>query len=209
MTETLTTTIDLLRHGEPLGGSKYRGQIDDPLSETGWRQMREAVADYCPWQHIISSSLCRCADFARELSTRHELPLDLEPRLMEIGFGEWEGRTADELMAEDPQRLFRFWSDPVNNIPPGAETLRDFEQRVISAWDDLLQQHAGKHLLVIGHAGMIRMIVRHVLAMPLENMFRLKVELAGFTRIEVEQREGQHLPKLLFHGGRIEGGRIG
>jgi alpha-ribazole phosphatase/probable phosphoglycerate mutase len=204
---TLTTTIDLLRHGEPLGGRKYRGQIDDPLSETGWRQMREAVADHCPWQHIISSSLCRCADFARELATRHELSLDLEPRLMEIGFGEWEGRTADELMAEDPQRLFRFWSDPINNIPPGAETLSDFEQRVIAAWDDLLLQHAGKHLLVIGHAGMIRMIVRHVLAMPLENMFRLKVDLAGFTRIQVEQRDGQFLPKLLFHGGQIESGR--
>ena len=50
---------------------------------------------------------------------------------------------------------------------------------------------------------LIRMIVRHVLDMPLENMFRLKVELAGFTRIEVEQRDGQQLPRLLFHGGQI------
>jgi len=31
-----TTTIDLLRHGEPVGGKRYRGQIDDPLSEKGW-----------------------------------------------------------------------------------------------------------------------------------------------------------------------------
>ena len=196
------TTIDLLRHGEPVGGKKYRGQIDDPLSELGWRQMREAVADHCPWERIVTSSLCRCQDFARELADRHGLPLRAEPRLMEIGFGEWEGRSAEELMAEDQPRLVRFWSDPLNNTPPGAETLHEFEQRVIAAWDELLQQHAGEHLLVVGHAGMIRMIVRHVLAMPLENMFRLRVELAGFTRIEVETYEGQQLPRLIFHGGR-------
>ena len=38
------TTIDLLRHGEPLGGGRYRGQMDDALSEKGWQQMWQAVA---------------------------------------------------------------------------------------------------------------------------------------------------------------------
>lgn len=201
--EALLTTVDLMRHGEPVGGKKYRGQLDDPLSETGWRQMREAVGEHRPWDRIVASSLSRCADFASELAQRHGLPLHLEPRLKEIGFGEWEGFTPEQLMAEDPQRLFRFWSDPVNHIPPGAETLRDFEQRVIAAWDALLQQHPGEHLLLIGHAGMIRMIVRHVLEMPLENLFRLRVDLAGFTRIEIEHRDGRYLPRLLFHGGRL------
>ncbi len=197
------TTIDLLRHGEPVGGKRYRGQIDDPLSETGWQQMRSAVGDHCPWDRIVTSTLCRCQDFACELSERHGLPLQSEPRLKEIGFGEWEGRSASELMVDDPERLFRFWSDPLNNTPPKAETLHEFEQRVITAWNDILQQYSGQHVLVIGHAGMIRMIVRHVLQMPLENMFRLRVDLAGITRIEVESRAGRHLPRLLFHGGKL------
>ena len=33
------TVIDLIRHGEPVGGRRYRGHIDDPLSERGWQQM--------------------------------------------------------------------------------------------------------------------------------------------------------------------------
>ncbi|MEK6748901.1 MAG: histidine phosphatase family protein, partial [Pseudomonadota bacterium] len=38
-----TTVVDMIRHGEPVGGKRYRGHRDDPLSDIGWRQMREAV----------------------------------------------------------------------------------------------------------------------------------------------------------------------
>lgn len=196
-----TTTIDLIRHGEPVGGRRYRGQIDDPLSEKGWRQMREAVADHCPWQRIVSSPLSRCSAFAEELAGRHGLPLQLEPRLQEIGFGEWEGKSADELTAADPQCLWRFYRDPLNNTPPGAETLAAFRDRVIAAWDDLLRDHAGQHVLVVGHAGMMRMILRHVLEMPLAHVFRLQVDNACISRIQVDGEGADALPRLLFHDG--------
>ena len=48
---TPPTLIDMIRHGEPVGGRRYRGQIDDPLSEKGWRQMWAAVAAWVKnWQ---------------------------------------------------------------------------------------------------------------------------------------------------------------
>ena len=205
MAETISTitTIDLMRHGEPLGGKKYRGQIDDPLSELGWQQMRNTVADHKPWDAIVSSSLRRCSEFAEEVSQRHTIPMQTDTRLVEIGFGEWEGRTAEELMQEDAERLLRFWSDPMNNTPPGAETLQEFEARVIAAWDELLVNYANKHVLLVGHAGMIRMILRHILDMPLDRMFRLRVALAGISRIEVEVSGDVVLPRLLFHGGSL------
>ncbi len=115
-----STTIDLIRHGEPVGGKRYRGQIDDPLSEKGWQQMWVAVGEHHPWDVIVTSTLSRCRDFAEALGERHGIPVETDARLMEIGFGEWEGRTAAELLAEDPQRLQRFWSDPLNHTPPGA-----------------------------------------------------------------------------------------
>ncbi|MCW9023893.1 MAG: alpha-ribazole phosphatase family protein [Gammaproteobacteria bacterium] len=197
------TTIDLIRHGEPVGGKKYRGQIDDPLSELGWSQMRAAILDHHPWNAIVSSSLSRCHEFAHEVATRHGIPVSHEPRFMEIGFGEWEGRTASELLEEDSQRLYQFWSNPLNNTPPGAETLPDFESRVIAAWNDVINKFSGQHVLLVGHAGMIRMIMRHVLDMPLDRMFRIKVELAGITRIKIEGSGEDCLPQLVFHSGNL------
>jgi len=49
--------------------------------------MRQAVGENCPWQAIASSPLSRCADFARELAARHGLPLEIDARLIELGFG--------------------------------------------------------------------------------------------------------------------------
>lgn len=198
-----STTIDLIRHGEPVGGRKYRGQIDDPLSEKGWAQMRAAVADHAPWNVIISSPLSRCIEFARELGERTNIEVKTESRFMEIGFGEWEGRTADELEQENPGQVQRFLSDPLNHTPPGAETLPEFEARIISAWNVVLQQHAGQHVLLVGHAGMMRMIIRHVLGMPLERMYRILVANAAISRIRSEGVGEKALTRLVFHDGRL------
>lgn len=203
MSDVVSTTIDMIRHGEPVGGRKYRGQIDDPLSDKGWTQMRKAVTDHNPWDVIISSTLSRCIEFAQELGQRHAIKVIAEPRFIEIGFGEWEGCTAKELTQEDADQVQRFLADPLNNTPSGAETLYEFEARIIEAWNDVLGQHAGQHVLLVGHAGMMRMIMRHVLDMPLERMFRIQVANAAITRIRVEGTGEMAFPRLLFHDGRL------
>jgi alpha-ribazole phosphatase/probable phosphoglycerate mutase len=203
MPHKLTTTLDLMRHGEPVGGRKYRGQLDDPLSEKGWEQMRRAVGEHCPWQAIVSSPLLRCADFARELAARRGLPLDIDNRLVELGFGAWEGRTADELTAADPEALIRFRRDPVAHAPRGAEPLAKFRGRILEAWSVLHEQHRGKHVLVIAHAGVIRMLVAHALDIPLQHIFRLQVPSAGITRLRLESSGNDLFPQLLFHAGSL------
>ena len=106
--------IDLLRHGQPEGGDRFRGLQDDPLSATGWQQMRAAVGDAAPWDGIVTSPLRRCAEFAAELAQRHELPLETEPRLHELAFGEWEGRAYSELQESEPEALQAFFRDCVS-----------------------------------------------------------------------------------------------
>jgi alpha-ribazole phosphatase len=180
----MDTILDLLRHGEPVGGRMYRGAIDHPLSERGWAQMRAATAEPDSWQHIVSSPLSRCRAFAEELAGRLGIGCGVDERLREIGFGEWEGKTGAELRAGDPDILKRFYHDPVGQRPAGAEPLDAFLDRVGRSIDALREEHAGRHLLLVCHAGVIRAAVAHTLGAPLAAMYRLDVANAALTRLK-------------------------
>lgn len=201
------THIDLLRHGETWGGSRFRGRLDDPLTATGWEQMWAAVgpADRKgAWDAIIASPLARCADFAQALSERQGIPLRLDRRLVEMDFGAWEGRTAADLMATDAEALGRFWADPLANTPPGGEPLLAFASRVLAAWGDLLDQEPGERLLVIGHGGVIRVILCQVLGHPLGQLLELEVGHASLKRLRVARTSTQAghdlTPRLTTNG---------
>jgi alpha-ribazole phosphatase len=196
----MPTIIDLIRHGEPVGGRRYRGQLDDPLSEKGWQQMAAAVDGLRCWQQIVTSPLRRCRDFAVFLGEQLDVPVQEEARFKEIGFGVWEGKTADELHRSDPELLTRYYHDPVTHRPEGAEDSHAFIDRVTCAWLELLERFAGRHVLVVAHAGVIRAVIAHVLEMPAANMFRLRVDNAAISRIRLE---AQRPPALMFHNSRI------
>ncbi|TCJ11504.1 histidine phosphatase family protein [Parasulfuritortus cantonensis] len=193
-----TTVIDMLRHGEPEGGRRYRGQIDDPLSDKGWRQMRAATAGARPWQAIVSSPMARCRAFAEELAGQTGLPLAFDARLKEVGFGSWEGRTADEIKAADPAAVFNFKCDPVAFRPDGAEPLDAFYARVGAAWEDILSRHAGSHVLVVCHAGVMRMAICRALGLATGHAYRLQIGSAALARLRVEQR-GELRHAALLH----------
>jgi alpha-ribazole phosphatase/probable phosphoglycerate mutase len=193
----LHTVIELLRHGEPVGGSRYRGQLDDALSERGWKQMWQAVDGRPLWHQVVSSPLQRCHAFASALAERHSLPLHQEPRFVEVGFGAWEGKTRAELERLDPDQVARFLSDPVACRPPGAEPIEQFIARVSAAFEEMVQRHAGQSILVVAHAGVIRAILCAVLHIPPAAMYRIHVANAGITRLRTDGERGY---TLLAHG---------
>ncbi len=195
-----STFVDFIRHGEPVGGKRIRGQSDDPLSERGWRQMWQAVGEAAPWQDVVSSPLSRCADFARALAAQHGLPLQVEPRFKEIGFGAWEGVSHADLALREPERYPRFRDDPLRYMPPGAEPVPDFISRVAAAWRDVLEAYAGRRVLVVCHAGVIRAMLATVLGLAPENLFRAQVEYASITRFEAAARRA---PSLISHAAAL------
>jgi alpha-ribazole phosphatase len=162
--------------------------------------MRFAVMGRHEWDVIYSSPLKRCVEFAQELSGQLSLPLNIDERLKEIGFGCWEGRTPDDIRRDDPLRLEHFWRDPVKYRPAGAETLTSFRARVSAAWEEIRSAHAGQRILIVGHAGITRMILSLVLGSPVEHMFRIQVDNAGLTRIRIRGDGADALPMLVFHG---------
>ncbi len=200
------TLIDLIRHGEPVGGRLYRGSgIDDPLSEKGWAQMWAAVGEEVPWHTVVTSPLLRCRAFAEALTKRYGLPLELEPRFREVGFGAWEGRRPEEIERDMPDAYAAFYADPVRARPAGAESLERFGARVAAALEDMLVRHVGEHLLVVAHAGVIRAAMGFVLGATPEAWYRVRVDNAGITRFHHDQ-SGM---RLEFHNRRqIDSGPV-
>ena len=199
------TLIDLLRHGEPRGGHRYRGSLDDPLSDIGWAQMRSAVGTRRPWQEIVSSPLRRCADFARELGTELGIPVVIEKNFQEMGFGLWEGRSSEEILTFDHDRLTRFWQDPLRNPPPGGEHLAAVQERVRAGWEALLARNHHRHVLLVTHGGVIRVLIALALGISLEHLSRITVPYACLTRLHVDRVAGRELPRLIFHASLPQG----
>lgn len=180
----MSIRLELLRHGETeIGG--FRGSLDDALTARGWQQMSDSVKDAGGWQQIVSSPLQRCARFAAFLAEQRGLPLDCSAQWQELDFGAWEGRTAAELMATDSAGLTSFWQDPYAYTPPAAESMLDFEQRVMRALDGL-QVHAGKSILLITHGGVIRLLVARARGLPRHELMQVEVNHAERFRLSLD-----------------------
>lgn len=194
----VTTTVDLLRHGEVLGGQYYRGITDDPLTAAGWQQMM-AQCRQGQWDWVISSPLQRCRAFADDLMKQAAIPLQIEPAWMEIDFGDWEGLSADEIQQRDPDGLQAFYQDPLNHSPPNGEDYADFSDRVYRAWQNLLLEHRGKRLLIITHAGVIRALFVRVLDIPVTRSLQIAVPHACLTRFTCYHDGGDQFIQFNSH----------
>ena len=159
--------------------------------------MRHATSADTPWETIISSPLRRCREFAEELGEQLALPLSIDERLKEVGFGTWEGQTGDMLRQQDDQVLKRFYQDPIKHRPQGAEPLDDFSRRVDEALQAAVEGHRGKHILIVAHAGVIRSALSLTLGLPIGNMYRLSIATASLSRIQFGD---QRPPTVVFVG---------
>lgn len=194
MTDTI---IDFIRHGAPEGGRRYRGRIDDPLSEHGWEQMWDAVKSPADWELILSSPLVRCSDFAHTLADKLELDCIEDERLTEVSYGGWEGMSGEDLKKADPDVLARFYHNPSIHRPDDAERLEDFQARVSDVFEDIRETYRDRQVLVVTHAGVIRAVIAHVVSAPVDSLYRITVPTASLARVRCN---AERPPTLVFHG---------
>ena len=197
--------IDLLRHGEVDGETCFRGHTDDPLSKTGWQQMTDALESYAA-DIVLSSSLQRCADFATHWSDQNNIESHLMSEFKEINFGDWDGLSAETIQLNQAAELNNFWNNPVEFTPPNGETLHAFQQRILNGWNSLIENHHDKHVLLVTHGGVIRMIISHVLSMPLNKLLSIESPLASMTRIRISFDDNNNqYSSLVFHSSMPSG----
>lgn len=182
----MSITLDLMRHGEPEGGKRFRGHsIDDPLSAKGWQQMRDAVNERATWDGIVTSPLLRCQQFSTELAEQRQINCDTIDGLKEIGFGAWEGKSRAIVKAMHAREYANFYANPEQNPPKDAEQLGVFYRRVLAVLRQLQDDYDGQHLLLVAHAGVIRAILAYALDTPLNAMFKMQITNACLVRIEL------------------------
>lgn len=176
LTETGTLRMKLqvskllifIRHGQTDWNAEGRmqGQKDIPLNDTGRGQARrngQALASFLAHEGIdpaelrfIASPLGRTRETMDLMREAMGLPAggyELEPRVKEITFGDWEGRTLEELAASDPELVAQRRSDKWGFVPPQGESYAMLSQR-ISGW---LAEQTDPSVSVI-HGGVIRVL---------------------------------------------------
>lgn len=168
------THLDVLRHGRVLTPNLFCAASHEPLSTEGWQQLCATTVHYKPDQILCSPSL-RCAQFAQAFSAKHALALQIEPRLQEMNFGDWIGKTSQELWETDPTAMQQLWSEPLSFIAPNGEPMRDFIQRVTAAWSDLTINYAGQRILLITHGGVIRVLLAQSLGIDYAQTLRFEL----------------------------------
>jgi broad specificity phosphatase PhoE len=180
----------LVRHGETEWNKqrRYQGQSDVSLSDLGRRQA-ELVAKRLADQKIdviYASNLKRAWETAQAVAEKIGLKVSPEPRLRELKFGVLEGLTFDEAEAQHPE-MISAWLEDFNNTPDGAETIQDFNARILSLLDDLKWKHDEQVVLLVGHGGSLSEILRVVLELSPEKRWYLEMENASLSEVSIAE----------------------
>nr|BCX00679.1 MAG: phosphoglycerate mutase [Bacteroidota bacterium] len=166
----------IVRHGQTeanrLGVLQGRG-LDPPLNDTGRKQaerLAERLAEE-PIELIASSPLKRAVETARILAARHPgVPLRLYPELAEMHWGIYEGRAIDAELEALLRDLIFAWSEgELHRGLPGGESPLDVQRRLRFVIDELLRSPA-RHILIVGHGRMLRILLTTLLGWGLERM---------------------------------------
>ena len=198
MLEHTVTTIDLLRHGKPVGGEIFRGKTDVALSDEGWQQMQAAIATPQAWQQIISSPMQRCMAFAEQTAKQRQLKVASDNAFQEISFGDWDGQAISAIQQTQADLLKNYWRNPFDFTPPNAEPMQDFYQRVVLGFEKTISQFQGQHCLLVTHGGVIRIILSHILQAEQLSFFRYDVPYASLSRIKIYHDNEGNWPQLVF-----------
>lgn len=194
------TTIYLLRHGALADNSRdcFIGQIDLPLAAEGIRQA-QALARAL---HDKSIGMIYCSDLLRSKQTADILaeeinaPIEARRDLREISLGNWEGMSRSEVKSSFPAQYAARGNDIDNYRIPGGESFADCRLRALAAWEEIL--NCGSERIVVAcHAGINRLLLCHLLGMPIANMFRIGQNYGCVNIIELT---GKRISIKLLNG---------
>lgn len=166
--------LHLVRHPPPeIAPGICYGRLDVPAQtvEASAARLRLLLPPALP---VWSSPLQRARALAEAL---HPAP-QIDPRLAEMDFGAWEGRSWDEIGADS---LDEWASDVAGFRPPGGESGLEVQARAL-AW---LAERDEAEVVVITHAGVKRVLLAHWLQLSPSRWLELRFDFGAVTTVEL------------------------
>jgi alpha-ribazole phosphatase len=152
-----------IRHAETEMAGRYCGHSDPDLNAQGRAQLTrlsQLLAEEM-LDTVYSSDLRRATSTAEAIVTARNIPQVLRPELREIHFGAWEGLSWEEIERLDPEYA-QNWVKSYPNLPaPDGESFEDFEHRVLTEVNHLMDCSPGT-IAVVTHGGVLRVVLRHL-----------------------------------------------
>jgi probable phosphoglycerate mutase len=172
--------IVFARHGQTVPNREGRllGRSDPELTERGREQagqLAPAIAGYAPTA-VYSSPLLRARQTAEAIADVLGLAVVVDDDLIEIDYGDWEGKPFGELDAG----VVAQWRADSGYTPPGGESLRDVEARVGAFCERRLGADA---VVAVSHVSPIKGAVTWCLGLTAEKAWRMRLDVASITRI--------------------------
>ena len=182
----MSERLVFVRHGvtDWNAEGRWQGRLDPPLSERGRREA-QMVADRLAADpdlrpaRILSSTLARASETGAIIGASIGVEPEPDARLVEIGAGEWEGRTHAELAAIDGER-YRAWRTTPGYGPPGGEPIPEATERVRSILNDVAASDTWPVLLV-SHGGTLRILARLLLDLSAERAEAVDIDNASVS----------------------------
>lgn len=194
-------TILLIRHGEnDFVGKRLAGHLPGVHLNAKGREQAAAVAAALgnqPIQAIYSSPLERAVETAEPLAIHLGLPVQICENLMEIHFGDWQGRAIGQLRRSKQWKIVQEHPDEMSF--PGGESFNEAQARLVKAVDEIAAAHGKKEIVAcFSHSDSIKLLIAHYLGMPLNCFQRLVIDTASISAIYL----GAKHPYLVQINGR-------
>ena len=194
-------TLLIVRHGQTTWNVEHRlpGQLPGvALNENGRQQavrLAEALT-VLPISAIISSPLERARDTAEIIAKGRDIPIQLEPDLMDTQIGGWAGQVIEDIAKNDPA-----WKEYVRNpgvAPEGVETFPQVQQRVVAAVERWrTREDIGAYPVFVAHADVIKLLVAHYSGLEAVKAGSMHIDNASVSLVELEN---EHPPQVVAIG---------
>jgi len=185
----------LVRHGVTTWNreGRFQGHLDPPLDPLGEAEARALAARLVREErgtlHMASSPLQRATATAAILADAlaadgRPTPVELEPGLMELGQGEWEGSTHAELAANDAERYAAWAATGGWHEPPGGEPAQVAARRAEAAVHRLIaaaDSGSAETLCCVSHGGILRLVAGRLTGMADGEAWHLEVANASLS----------------------------